>query len=51
MKDKAIQIENLSVYYGETPALTGVCLDIGISEYLGIIGPNGGVNPLCLKQF
>lgn len=49
MKDKAIQIENLSVYYGETPALTGVCLDIGISEYLGIIGPNGGGKSTLLK--
>ncbi len=49
MSNKAIQIENLSVYYGETPALTGVCLDVEVGEYLGIIGPNGGGKTTLLK--
>ncbi|KJR46007.1 hypothetical protein UF75_3591 [Desulfosporosinus sp. I2] len=38
----AVHVENLSVYYGQTPAITGVCLDVDDGEYLGIIGPNGG---------
>lgn len=49
MSEAAIHIENLSVYYGQTPALAGVCLDVSDGEYLGIIGPNGGGKSTLLK--
>lgn len=45
----AIHIDDLSVYYGQTPAITGVCLDVTDGEYLGIIGPNGGGKSTLLK--
>jgi len=45
----AIHIENLSVYYGQTPALTNICLDVEEGEYLGILGPNGGGKSTLLK--
>ncbi len=45
----AVHIDNLSVYYGQTPAITGVCLDVHDGEYLGIIGPNGGGKSTLLK--
>lgn len=41
-REPAIKIENLSVYYGNTPALQDVNLTVTDGEYLGIIGPNGG---------
>ena len=49
MSNTAVHIENLSVYYGQTPALVGVCLDVKDGEYLGIIGPNGGGKSTLLK--
>ncbi|MEL7563769.1 MAG: ABC transporter ATP-binding protein [Dehalobacterium sp.] len=48
-KVQAVHIENLSVHYGQTPAITGVCLDVSDGEYLGIIGPNGGGKSTLLK--
>ena len=45
----ALHVEHLSVYYGQTPALTNVCLDVADGEYLGIIGPNGGGKSTLLK--
>lgn len=45
----AVHIEDLSVYYGRVPALTGVCLDVSDGEYLGIIGPNGSGKSTLLK--
>jgi len=48
-KEPAIHVDNLSVYYGQTSALTGVCLDVFEGEYLGIIGPNGGGKSTLLK--
>lgn len=45
----AIKVEDLSVYYRHTPALTGVCLDVREGEFLGIIGPNGGGKTTFLK--
>ncbi|MDD4124169.1 MAG: ABC transporter ATP-binding protein [Eubacteriales bacterium] len=45
----AISIDNLTVYYGQTPAITGVCLNVSDGEYLGIIGPNGGGKSTLLK--
>lgn len=47
--ESAIHIDNLSVYYGQTPALSNVCLDVVEGEYLGIIGPNGGGKSTLLK--
>jgi len=46
---KAVYIDNLSVYYGRTPALVSVRLDVADGEYLGIIGPNGGGKSTLLK--
>jgi zinc transport system ATP-binding protein len=45
----AIHIDNLTVNYGQTPAIKGVCLDVPEGEYLGIIGPNGGGKSTLLK--
>ena len=49
MSNIAVHIDNLSVHYGQTPALAGVCLDVIDGEYLGIIGPNGGGKSTLLK--
>jgi zinc transport system ATP-binding protein len=49
MSKKAVHIDNLSVYYGQVPAIAGVCLDVADGEYLGIIGPNGGGKSTLLK--
>ena len=49
MKDTAVHIENLSVYYGRTPAIQEINLDVEDGEYLGIIGPNGGGKSTLLK--
>ena len=45
----AVHIENLSVHYGQTPAIANVYLDVSDGEYLGIIGPNGGGKSTLLK--
>jgi zinc transport system ATP-binding protein len=49
VSDIAVHLDNLSVYYGQTPAIAGVCLDVHEGEYLGIIGPNGGGKSTLLK--
>lgn len=49
MNENAVHIDNLSVYYGQTPAISKVCLDVLDGEYLGIIGPNGGGKSTLLK--
>ncbi len=49
MSKIAVHIDNLSVYYGQTPAIADVCLDVADGEYLGIIGPNGGGKSTLLK--
>ncbi len=46
---KAITIKDLTVYYGQTPALNSICLNVEEKEYLGIIGPNGGGKSTFLK--
>ena len=50
MSDIAVSIENLSVYYGEVPAIEKVNLNVIDKEYLGIIGPNGGGKSTLLKS-
>lgn len=47
--ETAIHIDNLTVYYGETPAIKNVCMDVNQGEFLGIIGPNGGGKSTLLK--
>lgn len=47
--EKAISINNLSVYYGKTAAIKNICLDVNQGEFLGIIGPNGGGKSTLLK--
>lgn len=48
--DTALHVENLYVNYGQTPVLTGICLDVLDKEFLGIIGPNGGGKTTLLKS-
>ncbi|MDD3393129.1 MAG: ABC transporter ATP-binding protein [Anaerotignum sp.] len=47
--EDAVNIENLTVKYGETPAIVGVSLHVKDGDYLGIIGPNGGGKTTLLK--
>lgn len=47
--EKAIHIDNLSVYYGKTKAISNIFLDVSEGEFLGIIGPNGGGKSTLLK--
>jgi len=49
MRKIAVSIDNLTVYYGSTPALKDVCLKVDEGDYLGIIGPNGGGKSTLLK--
>ncbi|RDU23503.1 metal ABC transporter ATP-binding protein [Anaerosacchariphilus polymeriproducens] len=46
---KAVKIENLSVYYGQTKALENVSMEVEEGEFLGIMGPNGGGKSTLLK--
>ena len=48
-KHKAVRIGNLSVRYGQTLAISEICLEVEDGEYLGIIGPNGGGKTTVLK--
>ncbi len=47
--ETAIQIDNLSVYYGKTKAISNIFLEVSKGEFLGIIGPNGGGKSTLLK--
>ena len=45
----ALDVRNLSVFYGEDCALENINLQVGEREFLGIIGPNGGGKTTLLK--
>lgn len=45
----ALEITNLSVFYGEDCALENISLNVAEHEFLGIIGPNGGGKTTLLK--
>jgi zinc transport system ATP-binding protein len=47
--EAAIHVENLTVRYDNTIALSHVQLDVAQGEYLGIIGPNGGGKTTLLR--
>lgn len=49
MNHNAIEIKELTVFYGDIPAVTGINLTVADGEYLGIIGPNGGGKSTLLK--
>ena len=44
-----VHMKNLTVNYGQTPAIEGVCLDVEEGGYLGVIGPNGSGKSTFLK--
>ena len=45
----ALEVRNLSVYYGEDCVLENINLQVEEREFLGIIGPNGGGKTTLLK--
>ncbi|NLW25612.1 MAG: metal ABC transporter ATP-binding protein [Clostridia bacterium] len=45
----AIELKNISVYYGQVCALAHINLTVKEGDYLGIIGPNGGGKSTLLK--
>ena len=49
MTETALHIEKLYVNYGQTEALSCVCMDVLDKEFLGTIGPNGGGKTTLLK--
>jgi zinc transport system ATP-binding protein len=44
-----ISIENLSVGYQTVKVLDGVNLEIGVNDFIGVIGPNGGGKTTLIK--
>ncbi|NLN04760.1 MAG: ABC transporter ATP-binding protein [Clostridiaceae bacterium] len=49
MANPLVEVKDLTVYYGNTKALSNVNLEVEEGEYLGIIGPNGGGKTTLLK--
>lgn len=49
MSTPALHIEGLTVRYGQTTALSNVCMDVEEGAFLGIIGPNGGGKTTLIK--
>ena len=45
----AVDVKNLTVYYGKIPAISNIKLKVKDGEFLGIIGPNGGGKSTLLK--
>ena len=50
MREAAIEISGIDVYYGEVRALQDVSLSIKEGDYLAIMGPNGGGKSTFLKS-
>lgn len=46
---QVVQIRNLSFRYGRHLVLEGIDLDIGKSDFLGLVGPNGGGKTSLVK--
>jgi zinc transport system ATP-binding protein len=44
-----LEVEHVSVRYGDTPVLDGVSLAVSRGEFLGIIGPNGSGKTTLLR--
>ena len=51
MSDIAIQTQNLTISYGDMPAVKDVCLDIAKSKVSAIIGPSGCGKSTILRSF
>lgn len=49
MKNKLVEIKDLSVSYDREVILEGATLDICQSDFLGVIGPNGGGKTTLIK--
>jgi len=47
--EEAVKLEDVWVYYDRAPALEGISLSVEQSDFLGIIGPNGGGKTTLLK--
>lgn len=50
MGNPLIEVKDLTVYYGNTKAISNINLEVEEGEYLGIIGPNGGGKSTLLKS-
>lgn len=46
----AIEIKDLTVYYNNTCALSGINLTVAKNDFLAIIGPNGGGKSTLVKS-
>jgi len=46
---KLLEIQNLTVSYGEEPVLEAISLSIKRGDFLGVIGPNGGGKTTLIK--
>lgn len=49
MGRKAVELEDVSISFGNTPVLKDVTVSLDEGEFLGIIGPNGGGKTTLLK--
>jgi zinc transport system ATP-binding protein len=49
MSPSIISLKDIWVYYGETPALKAINLEIEDGEFLGLIGPNGSGKTTLIK--
>ncbi len=49
MSKKLLEIKDLSVRFGQELVLDKVCLEVSESDFLGMIGPNGGGKTTLIK--
>ncbi|MDI6643497.1 MAG: ABC transporter ATP-binding protein [Methanobacteriaceae archaeon] len=49
MKEKAVQMEHVSLEYNKIPILSDINLSIDEKEFVAVIGPNGGGKTTLLK--